>query len=143
MVTQAFAARPLTPRAAPHGGARMLIGRVGDHRGPDAVGLLAHGLNMFNYPAFTFNGDEGHLYQQALAVLKLGQLSPYTYWYDHAPGGWILLAAWMALSGGPHAFGSAIDSGRVLMLLLHLAMIHRLYRVARACRLRPGAGRAR
>ena len=37
----------------------------------------------------------------------------------------------MALTGGPHTFGSAIDSGRVLMLLLHLAMIHRLYRVAR------------
>jgi len=95
------------------------------------VALVAHGFNMFNYPAFTFNGDEGIYTGQALAVLREGQLSPYTYWYDHAPGGWILLAAWMAISGGPHTFGSVIDSGRVLMLLLHLAMIPRLYRLVR------------
>ncbi len=95
-----------------------------------AVGLVAHGFNMFNFPSFTFNGDEGIYTSQALAVLE-GRLSPYTYWYDHAPGGWILLAAWMTLSSGANAFGSTIDSGRVLMLLLHLAMVHRLYRVAR------------
>ncbi len=35
------------------------------------------------------------------------------------------------MTGGPHAFGSAIDSGRVLMLLLHVASIVMLYRVAR------------
>ena len=46
--------------------------------------------------------------------MREGRLAPYTYFYDHAPAGWILLAAWMALSGGPHAFGSTIDSGRVL-----------------------------
>jgi hypothetical protein len=97
------------------------------------VGMLAHAVNMFNFPAFTFNGDEGIYSGQALAVLRDGRLSPYTYWYDHAPAGWILLAAWMAVSGGPHTFGGAIDSGRVLMLLLHLAMIHRLYTGARAC----------
>jgi hypothetical protein len=102
------------------------------------VGMLAHAINMFNFPAFTFNGDEGIYTGQALAVLRDGRLSPYTYWYDHAPAGWILLAAWMAVSGGPHTFGGAIDSGRVLMLLLHLAMIHRLYKVARACGCGPG-----
>lgn len=97
-----------------------------------AIGLVAHGFNMFNFPSFTYNGDEGIYTGQALAVLRQGQLSPYTYFYDHAPGGWILMASWMALSGGPHTFGSVIESGRVLMLLLHVAMIHRLYRVARA-----------
>jgi 4-amino-4-deoxy-L-arabinose transferase-like glycosyltransferase len=97
------------------------------------IGLAAQAINMFDMPAFTFNGDEGIYTGQALAVLHDGRLAPYTYWYDHAPGGWILLAAWMALSGGPHTFGGAIDSGRVLMLLLHLVMIQRLYRVARAC----------
>lgn len=130
--------RRLLPQAIPRRGARAKSGEWAIIAGLMLIGLLAHGLNMFNYPAFTFNGDEGIYTQQALAVLRLGQLSPYTYFYDHAPGGWILLAAWMALSGGPHAFGSAIDSGRVLMLLLHLAMIHRLYRVAREV----GCGRA-
>jgi hypothetical protein len=94
------------------------------------IALLAHGFNMFNFPAFTYNGDEGIYTGEALAVLQ-GRLAPYTYWYDHAPGGWIFLAAWMAVSGGPHTFGSPIDSGRVLMLLLHLAMVGLLYRVAR------------
>src|SRR6266852_4064473 len=82
-----------------------------------AVGLVSHGLNMFQYPSFTGIDDEGIYAAQAWAVLREGQLSPYTYVYDHVPGGWILLAAWMAVSGGPHAFGGAIDSGRALMLL--------------------------
>src|SRR5688572_6273317 len=69
------------------------------------VGMLAHAVNMFDVPAFTFNGDEGIYTGQALAVLRDGRLAPYTYWYDHAPAGWILLAAWMAVSGGPHSFG--------------------------------------
>ncbi len=60
------------------------------------IGLVAHGLNMFHYPSFTLRDDEGIYAAQAWAVLRLGQLSPYTYFYDHAPGGWLLLAAWMA-----------------------------------------------
>jgi len=114
-----------------HGWVRSLRGEAGLVLALVLVGLLAHGFNMFNYPAFTFNGDEGIYTGQALAVLRDSRLSPYTYWYDHAPGGWIFLAAWMVVSGGPHTFGSAIDSGRVLMLLLHLAMVVRLYRLAR------------
>ena len=97
------------------------------------IGMVAHAGNMFDFPAFTFNGDEGIYTGQALAVLHDGRLAPYTYWYDHAPAGWILMAAWMALTGGPHSFGGVIDSGRVLMLFLHLAMIHRLYHLARSC----------
>ena len=64
-------------------------------------------------------------------MLREGRLAPYTYFYDHAPAGWIFLAAWMGLTGGPFTFGGAIDSGRVLMLLLHVAMVPLLYRVAR------------
>ena len=102
----------------------VLIGLV-------AIGLLAHGLNMFQFPSFTGIDDEGIYASQAWAILREGQLSPYTYVYDHVPGGWILLAGWMVLTGGPHAFGGAIDSGRVLMLLLHVASVVMLYRVAR------------
>src|SRR5215475_12965135 len=102
----------------------LLIGLI-------VIGLLAHGLNMFQFPSITGIDDEGIYASQAWAILREGQLSPYTYVYDHVPGGWILLAAWMALSGGPHAFGSAVDSGRVLMLLLHVASLLMLYRIAR------------
>jgi endo-1,4-beta-D-glucanase Y/4-amino-4-deoxy-L-arabinose transferase-like glycosyltransferase len=111
---------------------------VGSLRGEPAVllalvtvGVLAHGLNMFQFPAFTGIDDEGIYASQAWAILREGQLSPYTYVYDHVPGGWILLAGWMALTGGPHAFGSAIDSGRVLMLLLHVGSVIMLYHIAR------------
>ncbi|HEV2123305.1 MAG TPA: glycosyl hydrolase family 8, partial [Chloroflexota bacterium] len=83
--------------------------------------------------------DEGIYVAQAWAVLREGRLSPYTYVYDHAPGGWILLAAWMWLTGGPHAFGSAIDTGRVLMLVLHLTTIPLLYYIARRLGCHPGA----
>jgi endo-1,4-beta-D-glucanase Y len=100
---------------------------------------LAHGLNMFHYPHLGWTGDEGIYTEQAWALLKIGQLSPYTYWYDHAPAGWMLYAVWMALTGGPFAFGSpAINSGRALMLALHLASGALLYRLAR----RLGAGPA-
>jgi endo-1,4-beta-D-glucanase Y len=96
-----------------------------------AVAVVSHGLNMFQFPSFTGIDDEGIYASQAWAILREGQLSPYTYVYDHVPGGWILVAAWMAITGGPHAFGSAIDSGRVLMLLLHVGSVVLLYHIAR------------
>src|SRR5579872_6679533 len=95
------------------GEAPLLLALVG-------ICLISHGLNMFQYPSFTGTDDEGIYASQAWAILREGQLSPYTYVYDHVPGGWILVALWMAITGDPHAFGSAIDSGRVLMLLLHV-----------------------
>src|SRR6202171_3127301 len=115
--------------------ARWLRVRLGSEApvllGLAALGLIAHGLNMFQYPSFTGSDDEGIYAAQAWAVLREAALSPYTYVYDHVPGGWILVAAWMAVTGGPHGFGSAIDSGRAFMLLLHIASLLMVYRVAR------------
>jgi endo-1,4-beta-D-glucanase Y/4-amino-4-deoxy-L-arabinose transferase-like glycosyltransferase len=96
-----------------------------------AVALVAHGFNMFNSPSITAFGDEGIYTSQAWAILREHRLSPYTYFYDHAPGGWILSAGWMWLTGGPFTFGSALDGGRMLMLLLHVAMAPLLYHLAR------------
>jgi endo-1,4-beta-D-glucanase Y/4-amino-4-deoxy-L-arabinose transferase-like glycosyltransferase len=95
------------------------------------AGLAAHGINMFQYPALNRFDDEGVYLSQAWAVIREHQLAPYAYFYDHAPAGWLLLAGWMLLTGGPHAFGLAADSGRTFMLLLHLAMVVLLYRLAR------------
>ncbi len=102
-----------------------------------AVALVAQGLNMFHYPAFTFTDDEGIYLSQAWAVVREGRLSPYTYVYDHAPVGWLQIAGWMGLTGGPHTFGSPVNSGRILMLLLHLAMVPILYQLARKLRVSP------
>ena len=60
-----------------------------------ATGALTHGFNLFNYPLYVT--DEGIYSQQAWSVLREARLSPYTYFYDHAPAGWIAIASWVAL----------------------------------------------
>src|SRR5918912_4455494 len=76
------------------------------------IALLVHSYNMFGFPLYL--GDEGIYMSQAYAVLKLNALTPYAYWYDRAPAGWLLIAVWAAITSGFHAFGTAIDGGRVL-----------------------------
>lgn len=92
------------------------------------AGVVAHSINMFGYPLF--GGDEGSVMQNAWAVLRMGHLTPYTYWYDNPPLGWVMVAAWTALTGGFHTFGAAVDGGRVLMLVLHGLSIVLVYRIA-------------
>lgn len=82
------------------------------------VSGIAHGYNMFGFPYF--ENDEGTYMSQAWSLLYQNKLAPYTYWYDHAPFGWILLAAWIKLTGGFYTFGFSLNSGRVFMLILHL-----------------------
>ncbi len=119
-----FGSRARTWLAAPKGDFTLILALI-------LVGLVAQGLNMFNYPAFTLLDDEGIYAEQARSVLQGHSLTPYTYNYDHAPVGWMLISGWQLLSGGLHTFGTAIDSGRMLMLLLHLGMIPLLFGIVR------------
>src|SRR4051812_8433391 len=57
-----------------------------------ALTAILHAINLFGYPYY--HTDEGTYIAQAWAILRLGELSHYTYWYDHAPLGWIQVAAW-------------------------------------------------
>src|SRR5207248_1185690 len=91
---------------------------------------LLHGINMFHFPYY--EDDEGTYMSQAWAIVKEGQLAPYTYWYDHAPAGWIQIALWTILTGGFHTFGSVIESGRVLMLLMQLGSTFMVYRIGKS-----------
>lgn len=91
------------------------------------VAFVVHSYNMFGYPLYY--SDEGIYMEQAYAVAKLGRLAIYTYFYDHAPVAWLQLAAWSTLTGGFHAFGTPIDSGRVFILLLHVATVILLFRI--------------
>jgi endo-1,4-beta-D-glucanase Y len=93
------------------------------------VAGLVHGINMFRFPYY--ESDEGTYMAQAWAVAENGALSHYTYWYDHAPIGWMQIALWAKLTGGFHTFGSTVDSGRALMLLLQLSSTLLLYKIAR------------
>lgn len=90
---------------------------------------IVHAYNMFNFPYY--ENDEGTYVSQAWAILHEGQLAPYTYWYDHAPAGWILIAGWELLTGGFHTFGTTAASGRAFMLVLHIASAALLYGIAR------------
>lgn len=83
-----------------------------------AVSSFLHAYNMTRFPYY--ENDEGTYISQAWSLIKYGTLSPYTYWYDHAPLGWFFLAAWAKLTGGFFTFGTSIDSGRFAMLFVHL-----------------------
>ncbi len=93
------------------------------------VALVSHAFNMFNYPLY--RQDEGIVGQQAWSFLQDRVLSPYTYTYEHPPMATFMLSVWTILTGGFHTFGPSINSGRVLMLVMHLASSFFVYRVAR------------
>jgi endo-1,4-beta-D-glucanase Y/4-amino-4-deoxy-L-arabinose transferase-like glycosyltransferase len=85
-----------------------------------------HGYNAFYYPYF--ESDEGTYLFQAFAVKEYGELSIYTYWYDHPPFGWITIAAWVdLLQGDWNFFGNSLNTGRALMLLLHLVQVSLIF----------------
>jgi 4-amino-4-deoxy-L-arabinose transferase-like glycosyltransferase len=95
-----------------------------------ATGLVTHAVNAFRYPLYLT--DEGIYMQQAWSVLRAGRLSPYTYFYDHAPAGWLLISGWTGLLPGQFTtFGNAINTGRVLMVLVHLVSVFLLFEVTR------------
>lgn len=91
-------------------------------------GALTHGYHLFQYPLHVT--DEGIYMEQAWSLLREGKLSPYTYFYDHAPAGWIVITGWVSILPWQfQTFGNAISTGRVLMLLVHIASIYLLFQV--------------
>ncbi|WP_020577262.1 ArnT family glycosyltransferase [Actinopolymorpha alba] len=93
-------------------------------------GAITHAYHVFQYPLYVT--DEGIYVQQAWSVVREGMLSPYTYFYDHAPGGWLLMAAWAnILPGQFEAFGNAINTIRVLMVIAHVISVGLLFGITR------------
>lgn len=101
------------------------------------VGALAvvHALGMSSSPAWF--DDEGTYVSQAWAVQTLQELAPYTYWYDHPPLGWLLIAAW---TWPTQAFDRtwSVVAGRELMLVVHVVSCLLVYVLARRLGLRRG-----
>jgi Dolichyl-phosphate-mannose-protein mannosyltransferase len=89
--------------------------------------LISHGINMLGYPYL--EADEGTYFSQGWAVFHDWRLAPYTYFYDHAPVGWIQLALWQAIAGDGH-FGYGLASGRVFMLFLQIGSALVLFTIA-------------
>lgn len=78
-----------------------------------AAALVAHAINMFNFPRYEL--DEGTYMSSAWAILH-GLITPYAYGYGHPPLGWIQLAGMVQALGSFFAFGNALNTGRILML---------------------------
>ena len=94
------------------------------------TGLITHAYHLFQYPLYST--DEGIYVERAWAVIREDRLSPQTYVYDHAPGGWLLIALWeFLLPGNFESFGNPVAGGRILALLLHLASVFFLFQIAR------------
>jgi len=87
--------------------------------------------------------DPGTYLSQAWSLQYEHGLSPYSYTYDHAPAGWILIAVWSMLTNGFNRYGSAIAFGNECMLLAKLASAGLLYVLCRRLSFsRPGAAAA-
>ena len=61
--------------------------------------------------------DEGTYVAQAYAVSRLGELSHYTYWYDHPPLGWIQIALWEKVTLGFSRYNVAVLAGREFIVV--------------------------
>lgn len=93
------------------------------------VAALFTGLNMFNFPNYEL--DEGTYLGSAWSMFEEGKLSYYTYTYDHPLLGWLQVGLWSELVGGFLTFGTAINTGRVLMLVVAVLSTLLVYAILR------------
>ncbi|MFJ4296759.1 ArnT family glycosyltransferase [Curtobacterium sp. NPDC089689] len=81
--------------------------------------------------------DEGTYTAQAWAITNLGELTHYTYWYDHPPLGWIQIAAYTSVTGAFARYPFAVEAARESMVFFTAVSSVLLFVLAR----RIGAAR--
>lgn len=94
---------------------------------------VVHVVNLSNWPLFF--DDEGTYVAEAWAAYARGDLAHYTYWYDHPPGGWLQLAAFLAplsLLG----IDSSVLVGRYVMVVYTAATSLLIFKLGRNLGLR-------
>lgn len=101
------------------------------------LAAVLHGWNMHHSPGP--NDDEGTYVSQAWAFQEHGELSHYTYWYDHPPLGWLLLAAWNTVFAVLPRGASLLYAGRDAMLVVHLVSCVAMFTLARRMHVRRWA----
>ncbi|MFZ2189559.1 MAG: glycosyl hydrolase family 8 [Candidatus Magasanikiibacteriota bacterium] len=89
--------------------------------------IMAHSINLFGFPSY--REDEGTYASQAWSVIHMGQLAPYTYWYDHAPAGWLFIALWNVLTGDSFIAGLSVNSARIFMVIINVLSAYILYKI--------------
>ena len=77
---------------------------------------LFTGINIFKFPHYEV--DEGTYVSSAWAMFEKGNLSYYTYNYDHPILGWVQIGMWAKLVGGFLTFDFSVNTGRTFMLLI-------------------------
>ena len=87
-----------------------------------------------------YRDDEGTYVAQAWAVRHLGSLAHYTYWYDHPPLGWLVIALWRWLTEPFLHPATEVLAGRQLMVVMAAADAALLLTIARRLGLRWWAG---
>ncbi|TDN46273.1 4-amino-4-deoxy-L-arabinose transferase-like glycosyltransferase [Curtobacterium flaccumfaciens] len=79
-----------------------------------AIAALAQAWNTGGTPQRI--DDEGTYTAQAWAITHLGELTHYTYWYDHPPLGWIQIAGYTSLTGAFARYPFAVEAAREAMV---------------------------
>ncbi|PZE71632.1 glycosyltransferase family 39 protein [Curtobacterium sp. MCBD17_019] len=79
-----------------------------------AITAVVQAWNMTGTPQRI--DDEGTYTAQAWAIGHLGELTHYTYWYDHPPLGWIQIAGYTQLTGAWLRYPYAVDAAREAMV---------------------------
>jgi hypothetical protein len=131
MVTPSPVTITRSPVTAPGAEAALLYGASsrsdGGRKAPIVVHMLlpavlaalvavVHTVGLSAAPAYA--DDEGTYAAQAWALLHEGQLAHYTYWYDHPPLGWILLAGWDVVTGWLLHPATAVEGARQFAALV-------------------------
>jgi hypothetical protein len=75
--------------------------------------------------------DEGTYTAQAWAIGAFGELTHYTYWYDHPPVGWIQIAAYTGITGAFERYDVAVLAAREAMVFFTLVAVVLVWALAR------------
>ena len=102
------------------------------------AGAVVHAWGMGNFPRWV--DDPGTYLSQAVQYEHT--LSPYSYFYDHAPAGWIQIALWSMLTRGFDRYDSSIAFGNECMLIAKVVSIVLLYWLGRRLRVSRRAAAA-
>lgn len=94
-----------------------------------AIVAVVQRINMTGAPQRI--DDEGTYTAQAFAISHLGELTHYTYWYDHPPLGWIQIAGYTSLTGAFGRYDQAVMAGREAMLFFALVGVLLVWLLAR------------
>lgn len=93
------------------------------------VKLVLHGSNLTEYPYY--ENDEGTYTIRALTFARDGSFDLYTYWYDHAPAGWIFLSGWFQLTRFAPLLGNILNSARLFIFIITTGSLVLTYLIAK------------